>query len=118
MRREEYIERFREIYAGVGEKNEKKRDSLIELLADNLMQADECKEHIESDGCVTSMSQGKYAIDRVNPWSTAYDSKIKTIQSLIDKLDKMMPDGKTESITKAGESLARLVAKGKPLEVR
>lgn len=38
--------------------------------------------------------------------------------SILDKLDKMLPDQKTENVTKAGENLAKLVAGGKPIELR
>lgn len=67
---------------------------------------------------MTEMDQGKYKIDRENPYSKVYDSKVKLMISIIEKLDKMLPDSKTETVAKAGENLAKLVAKGRPVELR
>lgn len=113
-----YIKRYKDIYKGIGESNQKKAMQLIEKLADVLVMMEECKEHIEIEGCVTEMSQGNYSIERENPWSKVYDAKSKIMLSILDKLDKMLPDQKTETATKAGENLARLVAGGRPVELR
>lgn len=118
MEKKEYVKRFSDIYANVGDSNKKKAQELIEKLADVLVMMDECKEHIDLDGCVTDMCQGNYSIQRENPWSKVYDSKSKIMLSILDKLDKMMPDSKAESVARAGENLASLVAKGRPVELR
>lgn len=118
MSKKDYVKKFKEIYKGIGESNTKKAEQLIDKLADVIVMMDECKAHIDSDGCVTEMCQGNYSIERENPWSKVYDSKSKIMLSIIDKLDKMLPDQKTESVSKAGENLARLVAGGRPVELR
>lgn len=118
MKKADYIKIYSDIYCKVSESNEKKVKELIDKLADILVMMDECKEHIEIDGCVTDMCQGNYSIQRENPWSKVYDSKSKIMLSILDKLDKMMPDQKAESVAKAGENLASLVAKGRPVELR
>jgi len=64
------------------------------------------------------MSQGNYTIDRENPWSRTYDAKAKLMIALLDKLDKLVPDQKQETVTKAGEKLAKLVVGGRPVELR
>ena len=118
MAKKDYVKRFKEIYKGINESNTKKAEALIDKLADVLVMMDECKKHIDTEGCVTLMCQGNYDIERENPWSKVYDSKSKIMLSILDKLDKMLPDQKTENVTKAGENLARLVAGGKPVELR
>lgn len=118
MEKKDYLKKYKEIYKDITENNSKKADALIDKLADVLVMMDECQEHINAEGCVTDMCQGNYNIQRENPWSKVYDAKTKIMISILDKLDKMLPDQKTENITKAGENLAKLVAGGKPVELR
>ncbi len=118
MSKKDYVKKFKNIYKGISDTNKKKAEQLIDKLADVLIMMDECKEHIDTEGCVTEMSQGNYSIERENPWSKVYDSKSKIMLSILDKLDKMLPDQKTENVTKAGENLAKLVAGGRPVELR
>lgn len=118
MKKADITKQYKDIYKVIPEKNHKKRDALIDTLADVLIMMEECKYHIEEEGCVTDMPQGSYSITRENPWSKVYDSKVKLQISILDKLDKMVPDDKTEGIRSAGENLAALVSKGKPVELR
>lgn len=118
MTKNDYIKRFTEIYGDIPENNKKKAKELIDKLADVLLMMDECKKNIESEGCVTEMEQGSYSIMRENPYSKVYDAKAKIMLSIIDKLDKLMPDSKTSAITQAGDALGSFVAKGKPIELR
>lgn len=116
--RKEYISRFSEIYRDIPKGQQAKAEALIEKLADVLVMMDECAKHLQKEGCVSEMCQGKYSIQRINPWSQAYDAKAKIMLSIVDKLDKMLPDQKAEGINRAGENLAKLVAGGKPVELR
>lgn len=118
MTKKDYEKKYKTIYKEIPESNKKKAEELIGRLADVLVMMDECQEHILEDGCVTSMIQGTYSIDRENPWSKVYDQKVKVCISLLDRLDKMLPDAKTDAVSKAGESLAQFVAKGKKIELR
>jgi len=118
MDKKDYLKRFSEIYKAIPESNKKKAEQLIDKLADVLVMMDECKEHLDEEGCVVKMCQGSYEIDRENPWSKVYDSKSKIMMTLIEKLDKFLPDVKQEGVAKAGENLAAFVAKGKKVELR
>lgn len=118
MSKSDYIKKYKQIYKNIPDHNQKKADELIDRLADVLLMMDDCKKHIEADGCVTSMCQGNYDIERESPWSKAFDAKTKLMIALLDKLDKLLPDSKVENISKAGENLARLVANGRPVELR
>lgn len=118
MDKKKYVSKYKKIYKEISENNQKKAQELIERLAEVLEMMDECRTHLEEEGLVVPMDQGKYTIDRENPWSKVYDSKCKLMVAIIDKLDKLLPDQKSESINKAGENLARLVAGGKPIELR
>ena len=115
--KKKYEKKYRKMYESIPDKDKKKAEELISRLADVLVMMDRCKEHIDAEGFVTSMPQGSYSIDRENPYSKIYSDKYKLMLSTLDKLDKMLPD-KEEKITKAGENLAKLVAGGKPVEVR
>lgn len=112
-----YIAKYKKIYKGIATNNQTKALELIDKLADILVMMDECKKHIDKEGCVSEMCQGNYSIERENPWSKVYDAKAKLMIQVIDKLDKMMPDAKSESVSKAGENLVKLVANGKPIEL-
>ena len=60
------------------------------------------------------MQQGNYTIDRENPWSKIQERALKSLLSILNKLDSMYPDEKAAAANKAGETLAAFVAKGKP----
>lgn len=113
-----YIKKYKKIYADVPEKSAKKRDELIIKLADVLTMMDDCKAHIEEEGIVTEMQQGSYSIMRESPWSRAYNDKLKLMTILLERLEKLLPDAKTEGVTKAGENLAKLITGSRPVEVR
>ncbi|MBQ0113989.1 MAG: hypothetical protein KBT03_12740, partial [Bacteroidales bacterium] len=116
--KKEYVKKYKRIYKGITTNNQKKAQELIDKLADVLVMMDECKDHIDEEGCVTEMSQGNYSIERENPWSKVYDAKAKLMIQIIEKLDKMLPDQKADAVSKAGENLVKLVANGKPIELR
>jgi len=116
--KKKYIKRYMELYQDIPKDSQKKAEELIKRLADVLVMLDQCTEHINAEGAVTEMPQGDYSIMRENPYSKVYDAKSKIMLSIISQLDKMLPDTKTASVAKAGENLARLVAGGKPLELR
>lgn len=97
MTRAQYVNRFRKIYAGVPAERENKARELIARLADVLVMMDECRAHLSAEGCVTSMPQGNYSIERENPYSRIYDAKHKLMLATIEKLDKMLPAGEPKS---------------------
>ena len=72
MTKEEYVKKYTSIYRKVDKNNKKKAKELIDKLADVLLMMDECKQHIDEEGCVSEMCQGKYTIQRENPWSQTY----------------------------------------------
>ena len=113
MERKNYLSLFRRTYKSIPQSQSKKAKELIERAADIAVILDECKEHLTSEGLVTKMPQGEYEIERENPYSKIFDAKMKAYLAVIQALDKLMPDTKTEGVTKAGEALAAFVAKGK-----
>ncbi len=118
MKKSDYVRKYKKIYDNIPEKDRKKSDEIIARLGEVLEQMDKCRMHLNKEGCVTSMCQGKYTIDRENPWSRTYDSKAKLMILLTDKLDKMVPDQKTDTVAKAGEKLAKFVSGGRAVELR
>lgn len=114
MTEKKYIKLFKDLYKDIPESKQKKAMELIKRAAELSMILDECKAHITEEGSVTEMDQGKYTITRENPYSKVQDAKTKSLLSVLDRLDKMVPDSKSEGVAKAGEALAAFVAKGKP----
>lgn len=113
MDKKTYLDIFKKTYKEIPKDSKKKADELINRAVELALAMDECQEHIESEGYVVEMPQGNYSIMRENPYSKIYDQKIKAYLSVISALDKLMPDGKSEAISKAGEALAAFVANGK-----
>lgn len=113
METKPYLKRLNAIYKDIPPSKAKKAKELIRLLAEDLALRDECLKHLAEEGAVTEMPQGNYSIMRENPWSKVADSKTKNILAIMEKLEKLLPDAKTETVTKAGEALAAFVAKGK-----
>lgn len=118
MTKEEYVKKYTSIYRKVDKNNKKKAKELIDKLADVLLMMDECKQHIDEEGCVSEMCQGKYTIQRENPWSQTYNQKVKLMTTIMDRLDRLLPDAKTETVAKAGDALGAFISKGKPVELR
>lgn len=118
MTKEEYVRKYNTIYRKVDKNNKKKAKELIDKLSDVLVMMEECKTHIDEEGCVSEMCQGRYNIQRENPWSKTYDNKVKLMVTIMDKLDKLLPDQKAETVARAGDALGSFIAKGKPVELR
>lgn len=114
----DYVKKYSEIYKDIPEKHKKKASELIDKLSEVLDMMDECRKHIVEDGLVVPMCQGNYEIERESPWSKVYDAKAKIMLSILEKLDKMQPEIKADNAVKAGESIVKLVAGGKPVELR
>lgn len=49
------------------------------------------KTNVETNGVVTSMSQGEYSIDRANPALTQYNALIKNYQNCIKQITDLLP---------------------------
>ncbi|MBQ0112671.1 MAG: hypothetical protein KBT03_06045, partial [Bacteroidales bacterium] len=109
----QYIVFFKKIYDAIPERNKKKAEELFQRAAELAVIIDDCNKHLEKEGAVSEMCQGNYSIMRENPYSKVQDAKMKTYLLVIDKLDKMLPDAKTDATNKAGEALAAFIAKGK-----
>ena len=89
MTKEQNLEKLKKIYTDIPEDKQEKVNEILEKMADVLVMMDECREHINQEGCVTEMSQGKYSIMRENPYSKVYDAKYKLMLATIDKLNKL-----------------------------
>lgn len=109
-----YIAKYKKLYADIPARHREKAHDLIEKLADQQVVIDECNEHLMMEGHVVTMCQGKYNIDRENPYSKVLDRATRTHMAISGKLADMLPDQKTETTAKAGEALAAFIAGGKP----
>lgn len=112
--KKKYIDTFTDIYKDIAEDNKSKADELIDKIASMSVTLKECEDNIYESGSVTEMCQGNYVIERESPWSKMYNNTIKSYLAVKNELDKMMPTEKESTVSKAGETLASFVAKGKP----
>ena len=69
--------------------------SILRELEFILRTLEQLKKEIKTNGVVTDMDQGKYKIQRSNPALNTYNVTIKNYQSLISKLNELLP--KSES---------------------
>ena len=112
-RKEDYICKYKEVYKPILHDKTGKVLDMIDRLSLMAVLIDECEEHLNKEGLVVQMSQGKYTIDRENPYVKILDRSTKTYQSMIRQLDEMMPSTNKQNAIAAGEQFAAAVAKGK-----
>ena len=113
--KKKYRSLFKRIYKDIDPAKKKKAYDVIENLAMLRATIDDCEEHIAAEGLVVKMSQGNYEIDRENPYIKIQDRAQKTYSTLLKQLDDMLPSGKAQEVTKAGDALKAFIATGKPL---
>lgn len=112
--KKKYKRLYKGIYRDIDSDKKKKVNDLIENLAMIRATIDECEDHINSEGLVVKMAQGKYEIDRENPYIKIQDRAQKTYSTLLKQLDDMMPSSRAQEVTKAGDALKAFIATGKP----
>lgn len=71
--------------------------SILRELEFILKTLEQLKKEIKDKGVVTDMDQGKYKIQRSNPALNTYNVTIKNYQSLVSKLNELLPKSETSS---------------------
>lgn len=101
---------------------EDKKELVEGLIADASFlaeQLDKLRVHITKNGWSEEYQNGANQSGRkVSVEADMYVKLQKAYQSVIKQLSDFLPDNKADGISKAGENLARLVANGRPVELR
>ena len=108
-----------EIFAEIPENKKKLCSKLIENAAFMSVTLENLQNQINEDGPVITLVNGNgFEITQEHPAQKSYISMVAKYSAIINQLTNLLPDHKSETVAKAGENLARLVAGGKPVELR
>ncbi len=92
---------------------------LIENAAFMAATLDELQKEINENGpVITTVNGNGFEVMQENPAQKSYISMIGKYNQTISQLTSLLPDQKQDGVYKAGESLAKFVAGGKPVELR
>ena len=111
--------KLKEIFETIPENKRKLCDELINNAAFMSVTLKELQAIINKEGAVYSSVNGNgFEVIQEHPAQKSYNTMIGQYKTVINQLVLLLPDSKETAITKAGENLARLVAGGKPVQVR
>lgn len=101
---------------------EDKKELVASLIADASFLAEQLeilRNHIMENGWSEQYQNGANQFGKkTSVEAEMYIKAQKTYQSIIRQLTDFLPSNKDDNISKAGENLAKLVAGGKPIELR
>lgn len=107
------------IFGNIPENQKKLCEKLIQNAAFMAITLEDLQEEIVKNGpIITQVNGNGFTTSQESPASKSYSTLINRYSSVIKQLVDLLPDSKTDSISKAGESLAAFVAKGKNFELR
>lgn len=86
---DEYVDKVRGMFPEPPAGKEEVAYELMARLADVLLMMDDCRRHLDKEGCASVQSRGTYTIIKENPYSRIYDSKHKLMLATVDKLVKL-----------------------------
>lgn len=107
------------IFQNLPENKKKLCDKLIGNAAFMAATLDDLQKRINEDGSIITAPNGNgFEITQEHPAQKSYNAMMGNYKAVINQLTALLPDQKADNIAKAGENLARLVAGGKPVEIR
>lgn len=113
------IAKLNKIFKDIPEDKKKLCEGLIQNAAFMYVTLSELQQEVIKHGAMISYTSGNgFDTIKDNPAQKAYTTMIARYSGIINQLSSLLPDQKAEGINKAGENLARLVAGGKPVELR
>lgn len=109
------IARLDKIFSNIEENKKKLIKKLIDNAAFMTITLEELQKSINEDGpVITSINGNGFETINEHPAQKSYNQMIAKYTSTIKQLTDLLPDSKEDSVSKAGESLAKFVAQGKP----
>lgn len=107
------------IFEEIPENKKKLCSKLIDNAAFMAVTLEDLQKTINDEGpVITSVNGNGFEITQEHPAQKSYISMMGKYSAVIGQLTNLLPDQKAETVQKAGENLARLVAGGKPVELR
>ncbi len=107
------------IFEEIPENKKKLCSKLIDNAAFMAVTLEDLQKTINDEGPVlVSVNGNGFEITQEHPAQKSYISMMGKYSAVIGQLTNLLPDQKAETVQKAGENLARLVAGGKPVELR
>lgn len=107
------------IFANIPQSKKDLVETLIQNAAFMAATLAELQEIINEEGPVITSTNGNgFDVTQEHPAQRSYVGMMAKYTTVINQLSALLPDAKAESVGKAGESLAKFVAKGKPIELR
>jgi len=112
-------DKLNKIFADIPENKKKLCAKLVENAAFMAITLEDLQEVVNSEGAIITAKNGNgFDITQEHPAQKSYVGMLAKYSSVINQLSNLLPDQKSETVTKAGENLARLVTGGKPVELR
>ena len=111
--------KIKKILVDVPESKLKLNEKLIENVAFMAVTLEDLQKQINEEGSVIVAKNGNgFDVTQEHPAQKAYVAMMAKFTPAMSQLMSLLPDNKTDSVTKAGEKLARFVANGRPVELR
>lgn len=107
------------IFKDIPENKKKLCAKLIENAAFMAVTLEDLQEIVNEEGPVITATNGNgFDITQEHPAQKSYVSMLAKYSTVINQLQNLLPDQKSESVSRAGENLAKMVVGGKPVELR
>lgn len=111
--------KIKKILSEVDESKIKLNEKLIENVAFMAVTLEDLQKQINEDGSVITAKNGNgFDVTQEHPAQKAYVAMMSKYTPAMSQLMALLPDSKTDLVNKAGEKLAKLVAGGRPVELR
>lgn len=111
--------KIKKILSDVPESKIKLNERLIENVAFMGVTLEDLQKQINEEGSVITAKNGNgFDVTQEHPAQKAYVAMMAKYSPAMSQLMSLLPDNKTDSVTKAGEKLAKFVANGRPVELR
>lgn len=111
--------KIKKILSEVDESKIKLNEKLIENVAFMAVTLEDLQKQINEEGSVITAKNGNgFDVTQEHPAQKAYVAMMSKYTPAMSQLMALLPDSKTDLVNKAGEKLAKLVAGGRPVELR
>lgn len=111
--------KIKKILSEVAESKIKLNEKLIENVAFMAVTLEDLQKQINEEGSVIVAKNGNgFDVTQEHPAQKAYVAMMSKYTPAMSQLMSLLPDQKADSINKAGERLAKMVAGGRPVELR
>lgn len=116
---DETIKKLNKIFENIPDNKKELVEGLIQNAAFMEVTLMELQNEVIDKGAMISYKSGNgFDTIRDNPAQKAYTTMISRYSQVINQLQTLLPDSKSDNINRAGDNLAKFVMGGKPVELR